>query len=128
MLLNHIFSIKMYFKMLFSQNRNDFILICSNTDIPLKLILMIPVNPLLTTLSLSCVTDRCSGGECDMEEENLRGNFVRLHQTRLGSSEVTVQSVSIFLFLYKPCTAEHQHNNTPTTISYIQRTLRITFC
>lgn len=35
------------------------------------------------------VIDRCAGGERDLEEENLRGNLVRLHQTRLGSSQVT---------------------------------------
>lgn len=39
--------------------------------------------------SLSSAADRCAGGECDVEEENLRGNSVRLHQTRLGSSKVT---------------------------------------
>lgn len=33
----------------------------------------------LTALPLRCVTDRCAGGECDMEEENVRGNAARLH-------------------------------------------------
>lgn len=42
----------------------------------------------LTALPLRCVTDRCAGGKCDVEEENVRGNAARLHQTRLGSSEV----------------------------------------
>lgn len=35
----------------------------------------------LTTLSLPCVIDRCAGGECDVEEENVRRNAIRLHQT-----------------------------------------------
>lgn len=59
------------------------------------------------------VTDRCAGGERDVEEEDLRGNLVGLHQARLGSSEVTTLSSS------KPSTAtgnrkqedKHQHSN-----------------
>lgn len=49
---------------------------------------VLPVDVALTALLLRCVTDRCAGGECDVEEENVRGNATRLHQTRLGSSEV----------------------------------------
>lgn len=57
---------------------------------------MVPVDLVLTTPSLSCVIDRCAGGECDVEEENLRGNSVRLHQTRLGSSKVILDYVCFF--------------------------------
>lgn len=39
------------------------------------------VHPVLTALSLPCVIDRCAGGERDVEEENIRRNAVRLHQT-----------------------------------------------
>lgn len=49
---------------------------------------VLPVDVALTALPLRCVTDRCAGGECDVEEENVRGDAARLHQTRLGSSEV----------------------------------------
>lgn len=35
--------------------------------------------------------DRCAGGECDLEEENIRWNSARLHQTRLGSSKVRLR-------------------------------------
>lgn len=40
----------------------------------------VPVDPVLSPLSVSCVIDRCAGGERDVEEANLRGNSVRLHQ------------------------------------------------
>lgn len=38
------------------------------------------VDLVLTALSLPCVIDRCAGGECDVEEENIRRNAIRLHQ------------------------------------------------
>ncbi len=64
--------------------------------------LFIPADPEITALCLSCVIDRCAGGECDMEEENLRGNSVGLHQTRLGSSKVILPS-AVLLFLLCLC-------------------------
>lgn len=60
---------------------------------------VVPVDPVLTVVLLSRVIDRCAGGERDVEEENLRGNSVRLHQTRLGSSKVILHSVFTVSFL-----------------------------
>lgn len=71
---------------------------------------MVPVDLVLTTPSLSCVIDRCAGGECDVEEENLRGNPVRLHQTRLGSSKVILDYVCFSLPL---CFSTESFKSTP---------------
>lgn len=59
---------------------------------------VVPVDLVLTALSLLCVIDRCAGGKCDVEEENIRWNSVRLHQTWLGSSTVRLRSVCLLVF------------------------------
>lgn len=70
-------------------------------------------------VSLSCVIDRCAGGECDVEEENLRGNSVRLHQTRLGSSTVILHSVCVFSCLSLPlCVSAGNFKGTPNKTYY----------